>query len=85
MLQDLDSMNGTELNGEPMEKGERYLLKDGDTIKFGSVKVKVLILDDSGEAALEASASAHSGMTHGVPHSVDSRWVIRGRATGDMP
>ena len=37
-LMDLESRNGTELNGEPIEAARYYELRSGDLIKFGSLE-----------------------------------------------
>ena len=34
-LMDLNSTNGTRLNGEPVVAGEYYKLSDGDKLEFG--------------------------------------------------
>lgn len=42
VLEDLNSTNGTRVNGKPIKKAKP--LKQGDTIEFGRVKVKLVSL-----------------------------------------
>ena len=42
MLRDLRSTNGTYLNGAPVTPGNRSPIRDGDTLKLGSVTVKLV-------------------------------------------
>lgn len=39
VLQDLDSTNGTRINGFPLEAHRPYRLRDGDTLEFGQVQM----------------------------------------------
>lgn len=39
VLRDLDSTNGTRINGFPLEAHRPYRLRDGDTLEFGQVQM----------------------------------------------
>lgn len=50
-LIDLESANGTELNGAPVESGRYYELKIGDVVRFGaSTREFVFLAEDSASA-----------------------------------
>lgn len=38
-LEDLNSTNGTRINGFTLEAGRRYRLRDGDELEFGQVRM----------------------------------------------
>ena len=52
-LCDLASRNGTLVDGRPLEKGERRLVRTGTVIRFGGVEPPCLLVDD-GPPALTA-------------------------------
>lgn len=54
-LTDLDSTNGTLLNGAPLT--ERTLLRNGDTIRMGRTVIKFTLVDPAEAAVLEQMAA----------------------------
>ena len=46
MLRDLDSSNGTIVNGVPVLAGQRYRLDDGDRIRIGDTELMVAFLQE---------------------------------------
>ncbi len=45
VLSDAESKNGTFLEGKRLQKGEKVVLKDGATIRFGEVEVRFYLPD----------------------------------------
>lgn len=41
---DLDSANGTWLNGKYLHPGQKYRLRSGDTVEFGSLKLMIRVI-----------------------------------------
>ena len=41
MIEDLQSSNGTRLNGRKLHPGQRYVVRNGDHIQFGGLAVQV--------------------------------------------
>src|SRR5438552_3286667 len=58
-LEDVGSTNGTSVNGSPLPAGTRSRVKDGDTLKLGSVAVKLQWSDMPAGGASEAQEGAH--------------------------
>ena len=59
-VRDLGSRNGTEVNGKPLPKEQRYTLKNGDLVKVGSLTFAVAILSTSSRQMIPLSALATS-------------------------
>src|SRR5712692_3525331 len=57
-LEDVGSTNGTSVNGSPLPAGTRSRVKDGDTLKMGSVAVKLQWPDMPAAGASEAQEGA---------------------------
>lgn len=59
MIRDLESRNGTVLNGIPLTPLKLYILRSGDRLHLGKLSGELLIArDEFGEAALPQSAPA---------------------------
>ena len=43
MIQDLESTNGTSVNGYTLEPDQKYYLKDGDSLVLADVEFKVTV------------------------------------------
>jgi DNA-binding response OmpR family regulator len=69
-ISDLDSRNGTFINGKPID-AESWLLKDGDQIGLGGTIA--LRFHDASSAAAEAQRSARSGVW--VDEAVREAWI----------
>jgi pSer/pThr/pTyr-binding forkhead associated (FHA) protein len=62
-LEDVGSTNGTSVNGSPLPVGERRRVYDGDTLKLGSVTVKLLWP----EGGTPAPGTSEAGEVSGAP------------------
>jgi pSer/pThr/pTyr-binding forkhead associated (FHA) protein len=60
-IEDVGSTNGTSLNGAPLAAGTRGRIEDGDTLKLGSVSVKLVWPD--GPAGVAGGDEAEAGDT----------------------
>lgn len=49
VLEDMDSTNGTQVNGERLSPNMPRTLVDGDTVRFGSVRMRFRAVDSSSE------------------------------------
>ncbi len=45
-VQDLDSINGTFINGDPIKPSERILIANGDEIRLGQLRMYIYFLED---------------------------------------
>ena len=43
-VEDLQSTNGTRINGKPIDPGALYRLRNGDELEFGSLRVRVRVV-----------------------------------------
>lgn len=43
-VEDLQSTNGTRINGKPIDAGALYRLRNGDELEFGSLRVRVRVV-----------------------------------------
>jgi pSer/pThr/pTyr-binding forkhead associated (FHA) protein len=41
LVKDLDTANGSHINGQPMTPGHLYMLQDGDELKLGAMHITV--------------------------------------------
>ena len=62
ILKDLDSTNGTKVNGIPLEPNAPYALKPGDKIRFGKIDANFHTLGDSEHSARRVNLEAAVGM-----------------------
>jgi pSer/pThr/pTyr-binding forkhead associated (FHA) protein len=68
-IHDLDSRNGTFVDGEQLDRGERRLLEAGATIAFGDPDEVFELVDDSPPVAHATSAS-------GKRHDMEERLLV---------
>ena len=59
VLEDLGSTNGTQVNGERMIPNSSRTLVDGDTVRFGSIRLRF--------RAIDADSAAAGGMDEAMP------------------
>jgi pSer/pThr/pTyr-binding forkhead associated (FHA) protein len=67
-IEDVGSTNGTSLNGAPLSAGTRGRIKDGDTLKLGSVALKLAWSD--GPALPAGSEAGGEGVGEGAAQPV---------------
>jgi pSer/pThr/pTyr-binding forkhead associated (FHA) protein len=60
MLRDLDSSNGTIVNGVPVLAGQRYRLDEGDLIRIGDTELMVAFLEGERPPGLPSATSRES-------------------------
>ena len=46
LVKDLDTENGSHINGQPMTAGHLYMLQDGDELKLGAMHITVHFVHD---------------------------------------
>jgi pSer/pThr/pTyr-binding forkhead associated (FHA) protein len=49
-IEDLNSVNGTYLNGDPLEPGLKTPIRNADELRFGRLRVYAYFLEDSDKA-----------------------------------
>lgn len=85
MLEDLDSTNGTQVNGQPVR---RHLLKNGDVIELGKYRLKYLdeaLLQKGSSLGSAASSTLPPGsaVSHSLPPSSAHARTTMGWQSGD--
>ena len=86
MLEDLESTNGTQVNGQPVR---RHLLKNGDVIELGKYRLKYLddaLLQKGSNTGGASSATSHPGssVSQSLPPSSAHTRTTMGWQAGDV-
>lgn len=64
-LIDLDSANGTWLNNKYLHPGQKYRLRSGDTVEFGSLKLMIRVIGVTTRGlSINPSNQGHGGSLH---------------------
>ena len=72
-LEDLNSTNGTLLNGQPVK---RHFLKDGDVVELGKYKLKYLTEAPPGDDSLQASPLPETTREPSVVPAATARTMV---------
>src|SRR4051812_37054705 len=81
IVRDLGSRNGTQVNGRTLDKGESYVLKNGDLVSVGNLTFAVSIQGIPAKVATPSAAPRKPKSLDDVDYDEIDAWLVSDAAS----